>query len=753
MPDKPTYQDLEQRVRELEAAESGRKRAEDALRKHQAMFNRVLDSVPQSIFWKDHAGRYLGCNRVFARAVGLDEPGQIIGKTDYDLPWPREDADAYRADDREVMQNNQPKRHIVEPLQQYDGVRLWIDTSKAPLLDENGRPYGVLGIYEDITERKLMEDALEKRMLALTKPLDDPEGIAFVDLFNVKDLQRLQDEFAQATGVASIITHPDGTPITAPSNFCRLCSEIIRQTEAGRINCFHSDAVIGRTCANGPTIQTCLSGGLWDAGAGISVGGRHLANWLIGQVRDETQTEEKMREYARAIGADEDQVVEAFRIVPAMSREQFGNVSQVLFTLANQLSTLAYQNVQQARLISDLKKAEKEQKYLQLQLIQAQKMESVGRLAGGVAHDFNNMLSIISGNAELILQDTDRDFPFFENLQEISKAAERSTNLTRQLLAFARKQTIAPKVLDLNETLEGMLKMLRRLIGEDIDLLWLPKQELWPVKVDPSQIDQMLTNLCINARDSIEGVGKVTIETGNDRFDEAYCREHEEFIPGDFVRIAVSDNGCGMDKQTLGNLFEPFFTTKEVGKGTGLGLATVYGIVKQNHGFINVYSEPSCGTTFKIYLPRYAQATEKAPQKGSESADVTGNETILVVEDEKGILKMTTLVLERLGYTVLAASSPVEAIRTVEAHAGKIDMLISDVVMPEMSGRDMAAKLLQAYPGLRCLFMSGYTAEVIAHHGILDEGIHFINKPFRIKDLALKVREILSKSSRRAHPE
>ncbi len=745
MSDKPTYEDLERKVRELEAAESGRKRAEDALRKHRVMFNKVLDSVPQSIFWKDHEGRYLGCNRVFAAAVGLGEPEEIIGKTDYDLPWPREDADAYRADDREVMRSNQPKRHIVEPLQQADGLRLWIDTSKAPLLDEFGRTFGVLGIYEDITERKLMEDALEKRMLALTKPLNDPEGIAFVDLFNVNDLQRLQDEFAQATGVASIITHPDGTPITAPSNFCRLCSEIIRQTEAGRINCFHSDAIIGRTCANGPTIQTCLSGGLWDAGAGISVGGRHLANWLIGQVRDETQTEDKMRAYASAIGADEDQVIEAFRNVPAMSREQFAKVAQALFTLANQLSTLAYQNVQQARLISDLKKAEKEQKHLQLQLIQAQKMESVGRLAGGVAHDFNNMLSIISGNAEMILQDVDRDFPFFENLQEISKAAERSTNLTRQLLAFARKQTIAPKVLDLNETLEGMLKMLRRLIGEDIDLAWLPKQDLWPVKVDPTQIDQMLTNLCINARDSIEGVGKVTIETGNVRFDEAYCLEHDEFIPGDFVVIAVNDNGCGMDKPTLENLFEPFFTTKEVGKGTGLGLATVYGIVKQNNGFINVYSELRCGTTFKIYLPRYAEVTEKASQKGSERAAVTGNETILVVEDEKGILQMTTKLLERLGYKVLSASSPLEAIRTAESHTGKIDILISDVVMPEMSGRDMAAKLLQAYPGLKCLFMSGYTADVIAHHGVLDEGIQFINKPFSIKALAAKVRDILNK--------
>jgi PAS domain S-box-containing protein len=322
MPDKPTYEELAQRVRELEAAELDCKRAMDTLKKSQTMFNKVLDSLPQSIFWKDRESRYLGCNRVFAAAAGMDDPAQIVGKTDYDLPWPREEADAYRADDRDVIESGQTKRHIIEPLQQADGARLWIDTSKAPLIDENGQPFGVLGIYEDITERKRMEEALEKRMLALTKPLDDPEGVDFMDLFNVHDLQRLQDEFALATGVASIITHPDGRPITAPSNFCRLCSEIIRQTEKGRINCFRSDAVIGRTCVHGPTIQPCLSGGLWDAGAGISVGGRHLANWLIGQVRDETQTEEKMRAYAKEIGADEESVVEAFREVPAMSREQ-----------------------------------------------------------------------------------------------------------------------------------------------------------------------------------------------------------------------------------------------------------------------------------------------------------------------------------------------------------------------------------------------------------------------------------------------
>ena len=382
-------------------------------------------------------------------------------------------------------------------------------------------------------------------------------------------------------------------------------------------------------------------------------------------------------------------------------------------------------------------------KEMESQLVQAQKMESVGRLAGGVAHDFNNMLGIILGNTEMILEDMDADHPFIAKLLEIRAATERSTNLTRQLLAFARKQITAPKVLDINDTLEAMLKMLQQLIGEGIDLVWLPAEDLRSVKIDPSQVDQIVVNLCINARDAINGVGKITIETDNVNIDEAYCRDHAGFKPGKYIMIAVSDNGCGMDRETLNNLFEPFFTTKDVGEGSGLGLATVYGIVKQNRGFINVYSEANEGTTFKIYLLQHSDKSVKEQQTTSASSATNGHETILLVEDEKSILKMTTEMLERLGYTVLAASMPGEAIRMVEAYSDEINMIITDVVMPEMSGRDLAEHLLHLYPNLKCLFMSGYTADVIAHHGVLDEGIQFINKPFAIQDLAGKVRKVL----------
>jgi two-component system, cell cycle sensor histidine kinase and response regulator CckA len=393
--------------------------------------------------------------------------------------------------------------------------------------------------------------------------------------------------------------------------------------------------------------------------------------------------------------------------------------------------------------ISERKQAQEEKMKLEAQLTQAQKMEFVGRLAGGVAHDFNNMLSVILGNTEMAINTVHPSEPLHKKLQAVLHAGQRSADLTRQLLAFARKQTISPRVLDLNEALNGMSNMLQRLIGEDIDIAWLPSGELWPVNIDPSQIDQILANLCINARDAIKGVGKITIETANATFDDSYCRDHEEFVPGQYVLLAVSDNGCGMDKEILGKLFEPFFTTKETGKGTGLGLCTIYGIVKQNKGFINVYSEPGHGTTFKIYFPRYEGKDEISSVKGNQASVISGRETVLVVEDEPALLEMSKLMLEMQGYKVLSAASPREAIRLSREHSGKIDLLMTDVVMPEMNGRDLAENMLTLYPDLKCLFTSGYTANVIAHRGVLEEGVHFIQKPFSRNDLAMKVREVL----------
>jgi len=393
--------------------------------------------------------------------------------------------------------------------------------------------------------------------------------------------------------------------------------------------------------------------------------------------------------------------------------------------------------------ISARKQAEQDKKKLEHQLSQAQKMEAIGRLAGGVAHDYNNMLGVILGHTDMILEQVHPDQPIYTDITEIKQAGERSVDLTRQLLAFARKQTVVPEELNLNKIVGGMIKMLGRLIGEDIDLVWMPGENLWTVRVDPSQIDQMVVNLCVNARDAISDVGRISIETKNTVFDEDYCADHAGFEPGEYVLLAVSDDGCGMDAETRVNVFEPFFTTKDPGKGTGLGLSTIYGTVKQNQGFINLYSEPGHGTTFKIYLPRLLMKGARLTARGSLQPAERGHETILLVEDEPAILRMTTLMLKKLGYTVIAAKNPAEAISLAREHAGEIHLLLTDVIMPEMNGRELAKRILSYYPSLKRLFMSGYTADVIAHHGVLEKGVNFIQKPFSKEGLGAKVRQVL----------
>jgi signal transduction histidine kinase/ActR/RegA family two-component response regulator len=396
--------------------------------------------------------------------------------------------------------------------------------------------------------------------------------------------------------------------------------------------------------------------------------------------------------------------------------------------------------------LSVVRKEMDEKATLEKQLQQAQRMEAVGRLAGGVAHDFNNMLGVILGYTDMALTQVGAEQPLHAPLVEIRKAAQHSADLTRQLLAFARRQTVTPKVLELNEIVEGMLKMLQRLIGENIQLSWQPGANLWAVKMDPAQIDQILANLCVNARDSIAGVGTLSIVSENVVVDQAFCVTHPDAKPGEYVRLAVSDSGCGMEKEMLAHIFEPFFTTKDVGVGTGLGLATVDGIVHQNNGFIRVASAPGQGTAFTIYLPRHAeQHVEEKGMGGETRVAKQGRETVLLVEDESTLLQMTTIMLQELGYTVMAANTPDEALRLASEHNSEIQLLMTDVVMPKMSGRDLTERLLSLYPHLKSLFMSGYTADIISEQGILDEKVNFLQKPFSIKDMAEKVREALDR--------
>jgi two-component system, cell cycle sensor histidine kinase and response regulator CckA len=394
--------------------------------------------------------------------------------------------------------------------------------------------------------------------------------------------------------------------------------------------------------------------------------------------------------------------------------------------------------------VTERKKAEEEREKLQAQLLQYYKMESVGRLAGGVAHDLNNMLGIIIGSAEMAALQVGPGEPIYQNLQHIIRAGHRSADTVRQLLGFARKQTISPKVLDLNQTISGMLKMLRKLIGEDIELAWIPGKDVDAVRMDPSQLDQILANLVVNSRDALPGAGKITIESANTVFDEPYCREHAGYLPGAYVLLSVSDTGAGIGREVMEHLFEPFFTTKEMWKGTGLGLATVYGIVKQNDGFIDVQSEPGRGTTVGIYLPR-CEGESVVVTGRSEGAIPKGTETILVAEDEALLLEIADEFLTKQGYTVLPARTPKEALSLSENHAGEIHLLLTDVVMPEMNGKELSNRLKLIRPELKCIFMSGYTADMVARHGVLDQGIDFIQKPFSPRFLAEKVRAVLDR--------
>ena len=382
---------------------------------------------------------------------------------------------------------------------------------------------------------------------------------------------------------------------------------------------------------------------------------------------------------------------------------------------------------------------------LESQVRQSQKMEAVGRLAGGVAHDYNNTLTVILGYAEQAMDKMNPSEPLYDDLQEIFRAATHSAAITQQLLIFARKQVVSPKVIDLNETVGGMLKMLRRLIGEDIRLTWLCGADLWLIKMDPSQLGQILANLCINARDAIADTGNIAIETDMAVFDHTYCENHAGFVPGEFVVLTVRDDGCGISKETQSHIFEPFFTTKGLGVGTGLGLSTVYGIVTQNEGFINFTSEPDKGTIFKVFLRRHKETVDSLQNTIPAKMSMGHGETILIVDDDDAILNLIKIRLKKLGYAVLTAGTPLEAVALTKTHIGNIRLVISDVVMPEMNGGELAQTLMSIKPGLKYIFMSGYTADVIATRGVIDETMNFLQKPFTINALAAKVHETLGK--------
>jgi PAS domain S-box-containing protein len=558
-----------------------------------------------------------------------------------------------------------------------DGTTRWVEIKTDFNCDESGRPFEILGVTRDITDRRKAEEAIresEKRYRMIVENMHDT--ITILD-FNLQYLYQSPSEI-RITGYTpeEIMKIPVKDQLT-PESYVR--AENILAEE--------------------------------------------MAKEFSGEPLDPNRSMTVELEVYHKNGSKVWQEVTA-----SFSRDENGRPVGILLVGRN---------------ITQRKQAEQERDRLASQLLQAQKLETVGRLAGGVAHDFNNMLNVILGYADLAKLRLKPGDPIRTDLEEIEKAACRSRDLTAQLLAFSRKQIIAPRPVDLNWIINDTQNAISRLIGEDIDLRFYPGVDLWTIKFDPMQAEQILMNLAVNARDAMPFTGKCIIETSNVVIDSRFCREHIGFSPGEYVLLTVSDTGTGIDKDHLPYVFEPFFTTKEVGKGTGLGLATVYGIVQQNNGFILVHSEPGQGSTFQIYFPKTDEPIE-VPASQPVLPVRSGAGTILLVEDDEMVLKMVTDMLQALDYTVIATDSPPEAISICEKGLQPIDLVITDVVMPVMSGGEMSKKLKICRPDLKLLFMSGHNADIIVHHGVLEEGVQFIQKPFSMSDLARKVKELIS---------
>jgi two-component system, cell cycle sensor histidine kinase and response regulator CckA len=786
MPGKPNYEKLVQRIKQLEKAESERKQEVKALREQLLHQTTLMDASLDGIAIIDQTHKVRQANRRFAQMLGYT-PEEVLSLHTWDWEATMTEAEIrYNFKDLSKTQTTFETIHRCKDGNIYNaevtacGAKLGAESMILTITrDITKKKQGLTSIqqakertetiFQTIQSGLLVIDAATHRIIDANRAAEDMIGInrntiigrtchQFLCPKNRDDCPSIGDRSQKTGNSESILLRSDGSQ-----------KEILK-TEASVI-------LEGRECL----IESFIDISYQKQAEQLAHAHHERLKLLFSSIQDAIfvhPLEEEgfapfaevndiackrygysRKEFLRLTALDITKKTDGISHASSSHRKKLLYAKQLIFETIHikrtgeefpvEINSNIFRQfgkqmiLSVVRDISERKQAEKEKESLQSQLLQAYKMEAVGRLAGGVAHDFNNMLGVIIGHSEMAIEEVDQDLPLYKKLLEIKKAGERSADLTRQLLAFARKQTISTKVIDINKTVEDMTRMLQRLIGEDIDLLWLPGENVWPVKMDPSQIDQVLANLCVNARDAIMDVGKVTIETGNAEFDNAYCTRHPGSIAGEYVFLTVSDDGCGMDDEILGKIFEPFFTTKDPGIGTGLGLSTVYGVIKQNDGFVDVHSEPGWGTTFKIYLPRFLTKADIVLEKVKDHPTERGYETILLVEDEPALLDIATKMLEKLDYKVITACTPGEAIELARKHSGEIHLLLTDVVMPEMNGRDLAKNILALYPNLRRLFMSGYTANVIAHHGVLDEGVNFIQKPFSIKELGVQVREVL----------
>jgi len=639
------------------------------LKESEARYKALFDRTILLICVVDFQGNFLDANEALLKLLGYTRE-EIPSLHLYTILDKDQLPIALKATG-EVLKNGFLRNPVEIKLRKKNGHYVWVE-AEASLIYRDETPYSILGIANDITERKKMEEALrteKERFQTLTE--NAPFGMVMID--------------------------KDGTFKYINSKFKELFGYDLKDVPNGRT---------------------------WFKKAYPVRSYRHrvFSTWI-----DDSKSFEPGEKIPRT-----------FTVTCKDGTEK------VIRFITEQLESGEY--LMGTEDITLLKRAETEKADLEEQLRQSQRIEAVGRLAGGIAHDFNNLMMVIRGYSQLSLAEIKEGDKLRGNLEEIRKATERATDLTRQLLAFSRRQILEFKVLDLSNLIRDMERMLRRVIGEDIELVTYHAEDLGRVKTDPGQIEQVIMNLAVNARDSMPDGGKLIIETRNVELDEDYTRTHVGVKPGRYVMFSLSDTGVGMSPEVKEHIFEPFFTTKEISKGTGLGLSTVYGIVKQCGGNIWFYSELRKGTTFKVFLPRVDEPLEEIRESTVSKEIPSGRETILAVEDEDNVRKLTVQILKGQGYSVLEASHAEEAMKVVREQTGNgIHLLLTDVVMPGMSGHELANHLISLLPKIKVLFMSGYTDNAIVHHGVLEEGVNYIQKPFTVDALARKVREVLDR--------
>jgi two-component system cell cycle sensor histidine kinase/response regulator CckA len=766
-------------MREKDLVEE-QQRANVALRESEERFRLIAENVADLIAVLDLEGNRLYNSPSYTEVLG--DPDKLLGTPSFDDIHP-DDRERIKSVFRETVRTGQVQRTEYRFLLK-DGSIRYIESQGSLIRDAQGNPSKVLVVSRDVTARKRAEETLrgsEVRFRRLFEAARD--GILILDYAtgNIADVNPFLEELLgypkrEMLGQKLWEMGPFRDMVASKLSFEELrdkgyvrCEDLPLQTRGGRLA--EVEFVSNVYEVNGQKVIQCNIRDITARKkAERSLVQLRAAVDASGEVIFMTDPEGVITfvnpEFTRLYGYTEDEVVG--KVTPRILKsggtppEQYANLWEAILAKNAVKYEIVNKTKEGKRVIVEssanpilderenitgflaIQRDVTARKALEDQLRQAQKMEAIGQLAGGVAHDFNNLLTIINGYAQLVLEKLEPDNPLRPKLEEISKAGDRAEALTRQLLAFARRQVLSPQLLNLNDVLAGMERMLPRLIGEAIELVYEPGKELGIVKADQGQIEQVIMNLAVNARDAMPHGGKLTFGTANVELDEGYAQGHAEVVPGRYVLMSVSDNGVGMDAGTLSHIFEPFFTTKERGKGTGLGLSTVFGIVKQSGGHVSAYSEVGLGTTVKIYLPRVEAAAQRAQaQEARSPATMGGKETILLVEDEEALGNLAAKVLEDYGYKVLKSNGGEDALRIEQQYKEPIALLLTDVVMPKMSGRDVAKHLNLLRPKMKVLYMSGYTDDAIVRHGILEDGVYFLQKPFTPGSLARKVREVL----------